>query len=266
MNLLDDERVIVELLQGTRRREICYVMGPSLRARIAFEHIYDHRLWKKWVNSSGKADLPPDFFNDKFGYMMEVMRVDDHAHVNEHGVLVNPTNKRESEIQKEIRRKIRKANPNYDFSQLRIFVNPDPKLPSLEDHNYIFYLHNFRRVLKKHVANIPLYRKNHPGKKLIFLICDESTAYLEIDDKELVKNGPIAGRGVHGVPVRHYCDEKFIEAFLDEDIDYIVWFVPYKMIHGSWYQLPKICVIDVKRFRRQQMVRYDPELIISAEA
>ena len=45
---------------------------------------------KLWSNTSGKADKTPDFFSAEYGTMMEVMRVDDHAYVNEKGKVVNP--------------------------------------------------------------------------------------------------------------------------------------------------------------------------------
>ena len=40
---------------------------------------------KKWINSSGKNDPPPDFYNDKKKLMMDVMRIDDHAYINKKG-------------------------------------------------------------------------------------------------------------------------------------------------------------------------------------
>ena len=124
---------------------------------------------------------------------MEVMRVDDHAFMNEKGVLINPVNMRESKIQKEMRERIKEAQPEADLDSIKIVVNAVTDLPSTEDHNYQFYCANFQRALEKHIKKILLYRSNHPDKKLIFFVFDESTAYVQVDDEELVKRGPIEG-------------------------------------------------------------------------
>ena len=61
------------------------------------------------------------------------------------------------------------ARPDADLDSIRIVVNAVTDLPSNEDHNYQFYYENFARALEKHIKKIPLYRSNHPDKKLIFL-------------------------------------------------------------------------------------------------
>ena len=42
------------------------------------------KISDNWIDSSGKDQLPPDFYNDKDKIMMEVMRVDDHGY-RKHG-------------------------------------------------------------------------------------------------------------------------------------------------------------------------------------
>ncbi len=265
MNYFDDETSIIDLFQSLSRNEVCFPIW-SRDAVLIFKSIHSERKWKYWTNNSGKADPPPDFFSDKYNLMMEVMRVDDHAHYNQKGKIVNPVNQRESEIQKDIRKKILAHNPNHDFSNTIIYVNALSNLPTNEDHNYIYYYSNFDRVLKKHIDNIHLYKKNHPNKKLILFVFDESTGYLQVQDEELAKKGPTALERYRAKPVAHFFDRRFLEVFCHSEVDFLVWCTPYKMFHGSVFQLPKICVFDLKKDYIRKSIDYPQNLIISSEA
>lgn len=265
MNFYDSENEIIDTFQTVRKREV-YFPCFSKDAVSAFNAIYKRKKWKSWINNSGKADPPPDFYSNEYGYIMEVMRVDDHAHYNEKGVLVNPVNQRESMLQKEIRQNMLKNNPQADLENIKIMINAWPQLPSLEDHNYRFYYENFERVLTKHIKNIPLYRENQPGKKLIFFVFDESTGYLQVDDAELAKRGPVALEPISARPVFHFFDKRFIDVFQNSDIDFLVWFTPYKMFHGALIQPPKVCIFDMKRVKYKYIVDYPEDMIVSSEA
>ena len=50
-----------------------------------------------------------------------------------------------------------------------VSINAVTDLPEREDHNYQFYIENFKRTIEKHIRSIPLYRKNHPNYKIVFL-------------------------------------------------------------------------------------------------
>lgn len=50
--------------------------------------------------------------------------------------------------------------------------------PALQKCSTIFYKKNFTRVLQKHDDSAELYRKNHPGFRLIYFIMDESSGYI----------------------------------------------------------------------------------------
>lgn len=169
-------------------------------------------------------------------------------------------------FQKEIRQNILKNNLQADLENIKIMINAWPQLPSLEDHNYRFYYENFERVLTKHIKNIPLYRENQPGKKLIFFVFDESTGYLQVDDAELAKRGPVALEPVLARPVFHFFDKRFIDVFQNSDIDFLVWFTPYKMFHGALIQPPKVCIFDMKRVKYKYIVDYPEDMIVSSEA
>ncbi len=265
MNFYDDERKIIENFQLIDNREVCF-SHRSFDVFSVFKTIHKPKKWANWTYNAGKADPPPDFFSEKYHLMMEVMRVDDHAFVNEKGVLTNPVNIRESQIQKEIREKIKEAQPNTDLSSITILVNAKTDLPSNEDHNYGFYYDNFKRTVEKHIQKIPLYRSNHPDKKLIFFIFDESTGYVQVADKELARRGPAAKEPYKCKLLWHFFDKRFVDIFKDADIDYLIWFTPYKMFHGAPVQPPKICVFDVKNYDYLNVKDYPKEYIMSSEA
>lgn len=67
--------------------------------------------------------------------MMDIMRVDDHGHLGRNGKsIINPTLQRESEVMREL-----KQNGILDmFPNAQPHLIVDTKLPTDEDHNYIF--------------------------------------------------------------------------------------------------------------------------------
>ena len=134
MNYFDDESIIIEHFQEI---ECSSVFFPEVTkdAIHYFKSIHDKVKWGKWVNSSGKSDPPPDFYSDEFKCMMDVMRIDDHSFKNKKGKLINPTNRNESSIQIELS----KSGLLDMFPNARLIVNPDTKLSTQENHNYVFY-------------------------------------------------------------------------------------------------------------------------------
>ena len=95
----------------------------------------------------------------------------------------------------------RKYFKDLDREDLRIFIIPDTKLPTKEDHNFARYIANFERVFKKHEEKIDLYKSNHPGYKTIFFIFDESSAYRQVLCKEDVDN---LKEGQLGIGMPHF--------------------------------------------------------------
>ena len=82
MNFFDDERKIIDFFQDSSIFETWFPT-PSLGAVRIYKSIHNRKKWNEWIYNAGKSDPPPDFYSKKFGLMMEVMRVDDHTHVNE---------------------------------------------------------------------------------------------------------------------------------------------------------------------------------------
>ena len=265
MNFYDDERMIIEDFQMTSNDEVHFPFRSHGAVEV-FKAVRNTRKWANWTYNAGKADPPPDFFSEKYQLMMQVMRIDDHAFVNEKGILINPVNMRESKLQKEIREKIKESQPDADLDSIKIVVNAVTDLPSNQDHNYQFYCANFQRALDKHIKKIPLYRSNHPDKKLVFFVCDESTAYVQVDDPEFAKRGPMEGEPFSAALVWHFMDKRFVDVFRNADIDYLIWYAPYKRFWGASVQPPKVCVFDVKNYNYKHIVEYPEELITSSEA
>ena len=254
----EKEAYLVEFFQHMSRREICLFPVDDDTANIATS-LRNPKEWAKWTDSSAKNDLPPDFFSDDFALMMDVMRVDDHGR-KVHGSIVNPTYQREHMIEKELQAAgLFTAFPNVK----RLIINAVTDLPTEEDHNYLFYLENFKRTIQKHIGHIPNYKKNHPGYKVIFFIFDESSAYVRKAGEKFIVNGKTA------IPAQAHifaCDKAFVDVFQDSEIDYIIWCAPFKYVdvfEGN-PTLPRAFVIRVKDYGGKT-IYYDPAEMVSAE-
>ena len=254
----EKESYLVEFFQHMDKSEICLLPTDEDTVGIVAS-IQDPTQWTKWTDSSAKNNPPPDFYCDDLTLMMDVMRVDDHGH-KVHGTIVNPAYQREHMLEKELKAAgVFETFPNVK----RLFINAVTDLPTEEDHNYLFYLENFKRTVKKHIGHIPNYKKNHPGHKVIFFIYDESSAYVRKVGEELIINDKTA------LPAQiHFftCDKAFVDVFKNSDIDYVIWCAPFKymeVLEGN-PTLPRAVVIRVKDLD-VQTIYYDPDEMVSAE-
>ncbi len=251
MNFFDDENKIIEWLQSVECSSGCF---PVLNEEIVsvFESIHNEEQLKLWKNSSGKSDPPPDFYCDELKLMMDVMRVDDHAYKNKKGKIVNPTNAKESAMQNELRQSgILDRFPNVKD----IICNAMTDLPTGQDHNYKFYNNNFIRTVEEHKRKIELYKQNHPGFKSIFFILDESSAYFEAEQRrdEIIFEAPIKG-----YPHLWLLDQAFTNVFMGSDIDYVIWFAPYKQEHLFCdIMLPEVVVYNTKEHLESRNYKID---------
>lgn len=224
MNFFDDENKIIEWLQDVECSSVCFPIENDELVEI-FESIHNEEQWKLWKNSSGKSDPPPDFYCDKLKLMMDVMRVDDHAYKNKKGKIVNQTNAQESAMQKELRQSgILDRFPNVK----NIICNAMTDLPTEQNHNYKFYKNNFIRTIEEHKRKIDLYKQNHPGFKTLFFILDESSAYFESEQN---REAIIDETHIKGYPHFWLLDQAFTNVFMGSEIDYVIWFAPYKQEH-----------------------------------
>ena len=254
----EKEAYLIEFFQDIDCREICLSPTDEDTVNIAAS-LRDPKKWAKWTDSSGKNDLPPDFFCDDLALMMDVMRVDDHGH-KVHGTIINPTYQREHMLEKELQEVgLFETFPNVK----RLIINAVTDLPTEEDHNYVFYLENFKRTVKKHIGHIPNYKKNHPGYKVIFFVFDESSAYVrKAGEKRIINGRPAMLAQMH----LFVADKAFVDVFRNSEIDYIIWCAPFKSIEvleGNPV-LPRAAVIRAKDFD-MEAIYYDPTEMVSAE-
>ena len=82
---------------------------------------------------------------------------------------------------------------------------------------------------------------------------------------EILKVGAMA----QGMPHFWFYDKDFLAAIINSDIDYMIWFTPYKhckMFTQNWepVTLPKAVVIDVKNID-VDLIKYDTERMESSE-
>lgn len=215
---------------------------------------------KEWIDSSGKNDPPPDFYDNKHKLMMDVMRIDDHAYIDEKGRIQNKTLQREGQIIKEINQS--------DRDDIKLFVVGDTKLSTNEDHNFERYYKNFERVFKEHEKKLDLYKSNHPGFKTLFFICDESTAYVEAFNTEDVSKERHQGDLTLCRPHIFCLDKKFVKIIKESKVDYVIWYAPWKLLQAaglSIFPLPKGAIFDVKNLTDKKLVDYNHKMMISAE-
>lgn len=261
MYYLDSEKSIIKYFQLVEPETVCFLIKNEESIKV-YEAIHNQENWKQWIESAGKGDPPPDFFSDTYKYMMDVMRVDDHSYKNKKGKVVNPTNSHIRDVEKEIMQSgVLEMCPNAE-----LVINAFTDLPTNEDHNYKFYYKNFTRIVEHHKKKIDSYKKNHPSYKVIFFIMDESSAYFKAENIDDVTKERQTGEMVLGRPHFHFMDKNFIRAFENSDIDYLIWYTPFKLINSTMgkLNLPEVCVFDVKRPVRQY-IEYDENYMISAE-
>lgn len=262
MNYFDDENKIIEDFQCLSDRESTLLMSDNDELKLIYKSIVDKDNWKKWIDSSAKDAPPPDFFNDELKLMMEVMRVDDHAHEGKKkGNIINPTNARESQIYRELLNRC----PALGGNNVDVIVIAGSKLPTEEDHNYEYYKNNFARVINKHKEKINEYKINHPNYKIIFFIMDESSSYFRTSKRQ-VKSKVFEGKSVFGKLHKWMLDKEFIQCLNDSEIDYLIWYTPYKVVIGrkGTRPLSNTFLYDIKDLSFR-LKKYNPNLMISTE-
>lgn len=261
MTFYEKEKNLIEMLQDVPYCKTDF-FPSGLKLKLLYSKVHNWLKWHLfWKDSSAKNALPPDFYSDRYKLMLEVMRVDDHG-FRKNGKYRNPSYEREREIEKRLRAI---AGDEETFNSLTIFIVPKTGLPTIEDHNYKFYLENFKRTIEKHKNKIAKYKENHPGYKTIFYVFDESSAYFVPDDENIKVLEK--GQTVKGFIHQHFKDKAFLQTFIDSDIDYVIWHTPFKLVQTMGnvsINMPKICVYDCKKAVKKA-IDYNPKAMVSVE-
>ena len=253
----DNEEKIIEYFQDSDDKILGF--PESNEVLDIYMSIHDQSNWGKWSNNAVNTNTPPDFISREFGYIMEIMRIDDHAEKNGK---VNKTLAKEKEISKELRdSEILKSFPNVSH----ILINADSGEETEKDHNYDRYLQNFKRIVSKHAKQARIYRENFPNKKLIFFVFDEvSGIYFEA-----VTNNPKRIGSMHsGKPHWHFLDNEFVNIIKDSNSDFLIWYKPYSQSFIPELEenggMPKIIIYDIERMNIET-IQYDLKKMISNE-
>lgn len=85
MDIFDNEIEIIRAFQDIAPSSVMFAPEYTEECEALYFSIKDAASWTQWRDSSGKADPPPDFYSNDHGYMMDVMRVDDHGFRNKKG-------------------------------------------------------------------------------------------------------------------------------------------------------------------------------------
>lgn len=249
----DKEANILEDLHELDSRE-CLILSDKemtknyLNTVLVINSILKDDYKEKWMDNS-KSKYPPDFINESESLIMEVMRFDDHSPDGKN----NPVLAKERKMAEDAY-EIRKMYPN-----ARFITNAVTDLPTEEDHNYRNLYKGFQRTIRKHLGKLENYKKNYPSKKTVFLVLNEASGnYFE------------SAWGLIGRPHLIFYDNRFLNEFINSDLDYLIMFIPYsrfKMLEPH-EELPRVIIFDIKRLKKSNMMQfidYDEEKMISNE-
>lgn len=220
------------------------------------QSIINEDEWKKWINSSGKADKTPDFYNDQKRFMMEIMRIDDHGTSKGNKTL---------QLEKKALMEIKKTGILDKITEDSfVFINEQTTLPTEQDHNFKRYRDNFVRVIDKHFKQVTKYRTNHPDYKLAFFLFDESAGYLEVKNKPDVVE---RGLSVSSSPHFYFLDRILVNKLILCEADYVIWYRPYLYYfteNGETVDFPRVVLFDLKQ-KGFKTIDYHEEKMISNE-
>ncbi len=213
---------------------------------------------KYWIDSSKNTNCPPDFYSDKYRMMCDFMRVGEYEKSKGN----NPVLRHENDV---INQYMKNAKAGDDCD---VFLIPDGmKLLGIE-HNYEMYLSMTKRVLEQHNKQTSIYRANHPDYKLIFVVFDESSLYVEayrkVEREEAAYGNHIKAKRMHKV----YLDSNFLKIVRELDCDYVLWVTPFKRLYSPEAREQKtasLALIDVKKAGNIKTENYNREFLISTE-
>ena len=262
----DDEKTWFNKIQRLERKDISLLTNDDEEAKIAM--LVEAGSDADWTIVAEDTNFPPDIYSDKYKLMGDFMMVDDSGfikHKKKKDVYINPQNEADSRAYRDlINAGILDMFPNLK----EIYINSDTtNLKTNEHHTFSRYVDEFNRIVQAHIDNIPEYKKNHPGYQTIFFIMDKSSGYFKTDcclySDEYLKSNPIQVE-------THYpfVDSNFLNIFKNSGIDFVVWFMPYKIFKtpDGFKPFPiQMVVLNVKNIDSVQQINYPKCLMISSE-
>lgn len=253
---LDDEEFIIDFLRShLNGQQTTLFTGNSLEKRV-FRCLKDA---KSLISNNSHEALPPDFLSPNHNIMFDVMRVND-TEVGKY----NPVKARERKMLKELEDSgiLDTVNPN-----VRIHCSSESN--DVSEHSFENYRKNVQRVMKKHIDKLGIWMSGHPDIKYKgLLVFDETECcfegiikhaygdqfdYIWDHNKPLVLHAP-------------WNDADFVQQAYESDLDFLVWFCPYKpcgaVPRNANVVFPYVVIMDVRYERSVPYVIYDASKLV----
>lgn len=259
MGRLDNEENIIKDMHEVPRSNTALLTSSKFEKMLVSAIMKE---WPKWTTNNGHSSEPPDFFSRDHKLMFDVMRINDSetTTTTKRGKVVyyNPILKKERDYIREIQ----KSFPN--VSEDNIFVNAAPDGDYDKTHNYQNYYKHAQKVFSAHIERIPRCRELHPGSRMGFLVMDETESYLQHKDI-MDAAAPYDMNKVYqvlSVPHIPFVDERFMRCLFEADLEFVIWFMPYKHNEKMEVQPPVLCFIDLTDDKAQAYLRNYPQYLM----
>lgn len=256
MNMIfDDENDILRYAREDMKYDsVLQFNGNSFNKKILKCLLDEDKL----ISDNGHAASPPDFYSPAHNMMFDVLRVND----SEVKKTYNPVKIRERDRHNKIGQKF----GDMLASNGKIFIVSESD--DLDEHTYKHYVKNAQRVIGEHIKKIPLWVKKCPDiKHKGLFVFDETEVYYQGGSMPNDYSEPDKSwvRAIRMDCCLHkpWLDEKFIRQIYESELDFVIWFCPYKP-HGiarqSGMEFPCAAIIDT-RFYFDKYVAYPDDLI-----
>ena len=203
--------------------------------------------------------------------MGDIMQVDDSGHTVHRGrksVYVNEEKRANSQMYKELM----KSGILDDINVKKIlFVGDVYNIPEDEHHQFQWYLNEFKRIVSKHIHNIPIYKRNYQNYKTAFFIYDEASQYIELDtclySEKYIENF----LSIDNVTMHYpFLDVDFINILKQKvtlkdgtlhGIDYVVWCLQDRCLDTTDTEectTSNLIIIDMNNIDNVELIKYFP--------
>ena len=207
-------------------------------------------------SNNGHGDLPPDYYSDELSVMFDVLRVND----TEVKKTYNPL-----KIEERKMRNMAKEQGLLDLPNIKTVIEVDEP-DDVNAHTYQKYCKQAHRTIAEHIRKIPLWVKEHPFIKHTGLLIFDETEFCFEGFITSVGNGQFLYRYKSPLVMHEaWNDENFFKQIYESDLDFVIWFCPYKpygkipMKHGINY--PAVVIVDT-RFPRTNYKKYNYDSLI----
>ena len=208
----------------------------------------------KWTINNAHNDPPPDYYSSHYKIMFDVMRVNDSEikYINAAGEekYRNPVLVKESILFKNQRA----MYPNVQPEQILINLQPDECY--WEEHTYEKYCNHVCRVLQDHLKSAEMCKRKHKNWKMGFLVMDETEIYVQCKNVNDISGSidQIKQCEVEDLPHVPFLDQRMMNLLMNSEIDFLIWFCPYKAMGRDILNFPLVTFIDLQKMKTLKCV------------